>query len=333
MALEIGIIGLKGHQSVALQGIAQRDDCRLAAVCDDEPEALDRVAEFNAADPHTRTFSDYGAMLDEVDMDVVVEAGVDNVRADIIQACARRGIHVLAEKPLAFDLDQLQRVRRAVDEAGIDLSMLLTMRYDPIYLGIKQAIEDGALGTVCLATMQKSYRLGKRPEWQRSSETFSGIIPFIGIHALDLIWYTSGLHFTAGSGFQGNVGHPEIRDMEDSCCLALELSKGASAAVRMDYCRPEAAPTHGDDRLRLAGNEGVIEALHCGETVTLIDADGQSDVQLPEPVDQFSNFIDSIYSDQKCLAPAPDCFYMTDVVLRLKEAVRSRTLADLPTPK
>lgn len=333
MALQVGIIGLKGHQSVALQGIVARDDCRLAAVCDDNPEALDAVAEWKAADEDTRTFTDYGAMLDEVDLDIVVEAEVDNIRADIIQTCARRGIHVLAEKPLAFDLNQLERVHSAVDDAGIDLSMLLTMRYDPIYLGIKEVVEDGALGTICLATMQKSYRLGDRPEWQRSSETFSGIIPFIGIHALDLIWYTSGLHFTAGSGFQGNIGHPEIRDMEDSSCLAVELSNGASAAVRLDYCRPEAAPTHGDDRLRLAGNQGVIEALHCGESVTLIDADGQRDVALPGAVDQFSNFVDSIYADEKCLAPASDCFYMTEVVLRLKEAVQSRTIANLPAPR
>lgn len=333
MTLQAGIIGLKGHYSVATQDIAAREDCQLAAVCDDSPEALDGVAEWNAADGDTRTFTDYGTMLDEVDLDVVVEAGVDNIRGDIIQSCARRGIHVLAEKPLAFDLPRLQRVRKTVDEAGIGLSMLLTMRYDPIYLGMKGVIEEGALGTVCQATMQKSYRLGDRPEWQRSSETFSGIIPFIGIHALDLIWYTSGLHFTAGSGFQGNIGHPEIRDMEDSCCVAVELSNGAPAAVRLDYCRPEAAPTHGDDRLRLAGNEGVIEALHCGDSVTLMDARGERDIELPDGLDQFSNFVDSIYGDEKCLAPTEDCFYMTEVVLRLREAVTSRTVADLPAPE
>ncbi|MFO7948409.1 MAG: Gfo/Idh/MocA family oxidoreductase [Armatimonadota bacterium] len=329
--IKVGIIGLKGHQSVAIAGINKREDCRLAAVCDDDEKMLAAVSEWAAADEDTRTFTDYGAMLDEVELDFVVEAGTDNLRGDIIRSCARRGIHVLAEKPLAFTLQELEHVRAAVENGGIDISMLLTMRYDPIYLGIKQVVESGALGTVCLATMQKSYRLGNRPQWQRSSETFSGIIPFIGIHALDLIWYTSGLHFTAGAGFQGNIGHPEIRDMEDSCCLAVEMSNGASAAVRMDYCRPEAAPTHGDDRLRLAGNQAVVEALHCGESVTLIDENGENDVELPEGVDQFSDFVDSI-GDGECLAPAEDCFYMTEVVLRLKEAVQSGTVASLPQP-
>ena len=333
MSLQVGIIGLKGHQGVALGGIAGREDCRLAAVCDDDESKLAEVAQWAAADKNTLTFPDPQQMLEEVELDVVVEAGTDNLREQIIIACAERGIHLLAEKPLAFTLDELGQVRAAVDSSGARLSMLLTMRYEPAYLAIKQAVADGVLGRMCLATMQKSYRLGQRPDWQKSKETFGGIIPFIGIHALDLIWYTSGRHFVSGAGYQGNIGHPEIGDMEDSACLALQLDNGASAAVRLDYCRPEAAPTHGDDRLRLAGSEGVIEALGCGETVTVITQDeSPRELDLPAPVDQWDNFIDSIYGDAECLAPAADCFYITEVVLWLKEAARQEAVVQLPAP-
>jgi len=333
MILQVGLIGLKGHQGIALGAIARREDCRLAAVCDDDESKLSEVAQWPAADENALTFIDPQQMLEEVALDVVVEAGTDDLRGQIIMACAERGIHVLAEKPLAFTLDELGQVRAAVASSGSRLSMLLTMRYEPAYLAIKQAVADGVLGKMCLATVQKSYRLGQRPEWQKSKETFSGIIPFIGIHALDLIRYTSGRHFVSGAGYQGNIGHPEIGDMEDSACLALQLDNGASAAVRLDYCRPEAALTHGDDRLRLAGSEGVIEALGCGETVTLITRDeGPRQLELPAPVDQWDNFIASIHGDEECLAPASDCFYITEVVLRLKEAAEKGAVVQLRSP-
>jgi predicted dehydrogenase len=327
------MIGLKGHQGVCAGGIAGRDDCRLVAVCDDNPEALDGVAGWPASDDETRTFTDLETMFAETDLDIVCEAGTDNLRGGIIMKCAERGIHVITEKPLAFTLDELAQVREAVDAMNITLSMLLTMRYDPIYVAMKQVVDGGALGQVCLATMQKSYRLGNRPEWQRSRETFSGIIPFIGIHALDLIYYTSGEYFVSGSAFAANTGHPELRDMEDNACMALQLSGGGSAAVRLDYCRPAAAPTHGDDRLRLAGVDAVLEAMHCGEVMTFIDKEaGQSEVApADDVVNQWDDFIGYVEGGE-CIAPAQDCFYMTEVVLRLREAAATGTLAQLPSP-
>jgi hypothetical protein len=35
------------------------------------------------------------------------------------------------------------------------------------------------------------------------------------------------------------------------------MANGGVAMLHMDYCRPETAQTHGDDRLRLAGTKGA----------------------------------------------------------------------------
>ncbi len=333
MSMRVGLIGLKGHFSVCTEAMGQRSDCKLVAVCDHDAEKLAGVSEWSCADAETRTYSDFHQMLDEVEPDVVCEAGVDSARGAVISACAERGIHVLAEKPLAFTLEELDAVRSAVEAGGIALSMMMTMRYEPAYPAIKEALAEGAIGEVCQASMQKSYRLGQRPEWQKTARTFSGIIPFIGIHALDLIWYTSGRHFVSGTGYAGNTGHPEIRDMADNACLALRLDNGGSAAVRLDYCRPAAAPTHGDDRLRLAGSAGVIEATGCGERVTLVTEDrGPRELDLLAAVDQWDDFVSSIHGEQECLVPAADSFYLTELVLRLKEAARQGTVIQLPAP-
>ena len=318
--MKVGLIGLKGHQGTIVEALREAD-CRLVAVCDDDEEALAGVATWPAAEAGTRTYTDFREMLEREDLDIVGEAGTDNLRATVIQACAERGLHVLAEKPLCYSLEELDRLREAVDRAGIKLSMLLTMRFEPAYRVMREQVAAGVIGEVCQAAMQKSYRLGNRPAWQRSSRTFSGIIPFIGIHALDLIRWTSGREFTGAMAFQGNTGHPEVGDLEDNACLALRLDNGGSAAVRLDYCRPAAAPTHGDDRLRIAGSKGVIESLACGTQVTLI-ANEQGPRELPLPVGphQFVNFVRSVRGEEQSEVLAEDCFRMTEVVLRIRDA-------------
>jgi predicted dehydrogenase len=327
--MKVAFIGLKGHQGVAL-GQIKEAGCTLAGVCDDHDASLAAVAKWPAATPETRVFTDFRLLLDTAKPDIVVEAGTDNQRAAIIAACAERGIHVLAEKPLAFTIEELDELQNAVKAHGIHLSMLLTMRFEGAYRLVREQVAAGAVGTVCQASMQKSYRLGNRPEWQRSKDTFSGIIPFIGIHALDLIRWTSGREFNAAMAFQGNTGHPELGDMEDNACVALKLDNGGSAAVRLDYCRPAAAPTHGDDRLRIAGTDGVIESLDCGSRVNLITATGKPrELALPPAGRQFVNFVRSIENREACAVPAADCFRMTEVVLKIRDAARQGAAVSL----
>ena len=330
MALNVGLIGLKGHQGTILNGIPAIPEARLAAVCEDDAAKLEGVPGWSAADAHTRRFTDPIRMLEEVALDIVGVCGTDSERAPMILAAAERGVNVIAEKPLAKELDELAEVRAAVAEAGIALTMLLTMRYEPAYRTMHRLIAKGAVGEVCLATMQKSYRLGDRPQWQRDKATFSGIIPFIGIHALDLIRWTTGREFVEGYGYCANTAHPDLRDMEDNASVVLRLDNGGSASARLDYCRPAAAPTHGDDRLRVAGDLGVIESMQQGEKVVLITRDeGLRDLQLDERKDQFVDFVTSLGGESPCEVPAEDCFRMTEVCLKLRDTAGSGRAADL----
>jgi predicted dehydrogenase len=327
--MNVGFIGLKGHQGVVVSALKEAG-CRVVAVCDDDKAKLAGVSKWPTASAETKVYTDFHVMLESERLDVVVEAGTDNVRGSVIKECAARRVHVLAEKPLAFDLEELREVRKAVESSGIHLSMLLTMRFEPAYRLVREQIAAGAIGKVCQAAMQKSYKLGNRPEWQRSKTTFSGIIPFIGIHALDLIRWTTGCEFTSAMAYQGNTGHPDIRDMEDNACVALKLDNGGSAAVRLDYCRPPAAPTHGDDRLRVAGSKGVIETSEAGKKVTLVtETEGPRELPLPEPGKQFLNFVRATEGKEKCEVPAEDCFRITEVVLKIREAAMRGEVAKL----
>lgn len=324
MALKVAILGLKGHQGVAVQGISQLPDAELVAVSDSDPALLSGVSSWKCATERTRTYVDWRELLEKEEVDVLCEAGVDSERSQIVVAAAAKGVHCLTEKPLANSLPELGDIRTALRTGGIHLSMLLTMRFEPAYRLVREVISSGAIGDVCMATSQKSYRLGNRPEWQRSSKTFSGILPFIGIHALDLIRWCGGQEYTEVYAACGNTGHPELGDMEDQGQILAKLAAGGTATARLDFCRPAAAPTHGDDALRFAGNKGVIEATACGTRVVLITQEqGPKELEIPAaPGNQFVNFVESIRGDAACDVPAEDCLRMTEVVLKARASAR-----------
>lgn len=324
MSLRVAIAGLKGHYGVALQGLEQLPEARLVAASDDDPQKLAGVPKYQRADENTRVYADWREMLDKEQIDILVENGVDSERHQVVLSAADRKIHCLTEKPLANSLPDLADIRRALRRSGIHLSMLLTMRFEPQYRLLRSVIESGEIGEVCLAAAQKSYRLGVRPEWQKQKATYSGIIPFIGIHALDLIRWCTGREFTEVYACCANVGHPEMGEFEDEGHVVAKLDNGASASARLDYCRPAAAPTHGDDRLRVAGSKGVVESLWCGKQVTLITQDqAPRELELPAVGEnQFVNFVRSIRGECACDVPAEDCLRMTEVVLKARASAR-----------
>jgi len=122
--------------------------------------------------------------------------------------------------------------------------------------------------------------------------------------------------------YGSNVGHPDMGDLEDNACIIARLDNGASAAFRLDYCRPAAAPTHGDDRLRIAGNRGVIEARD-GTVTTITHGEGPRDLPLPAPVNFFADFLQAIRTNSDPFIPFADCVRITEVVLRARESAET----------
>jgi len=321
MVYRVGILGLKGHQGVVLNSIPKIDDVVLSAVADDSEEALMRIKKHPAVTSDTKFYRNISELLEEEKIDIACVSGTDGERSHVLLECMNRGIHVLSEKPLTMTLDELSMVKEAYNSSGVVLSMLLTMRFSPSYRKTREVVTSGIIGEVCLANAQKSYKLGDRPEWQKSHKTFSSTLAFIGIHSVDLIRWCTGREFTEVTAYQSNVGHPEAHDMEDNAVMILKMDNGGSACVHLDYCRPIKAATHGDDLLRIAGNQGVIETFEQGSRVRLITHERETEeLTLDEPVDEFLNFVNAIKGLEKCEVPAEDCFRVTEIVLKARES-------------
>ena len=256
--VRLALIGMQGHVGEILTPLKDLPDVELVAISDPDPKATAALARRQNM-PSLRQYTDYRRLLDQEKLEMVGICGTNSVRTPAILAAAQRKLHIVAEKPLAIEKADLERIKKAVDHNGVRLTMLLPMRFSRIYRGMKQIVDSGQIGQVAQMGAQKSYKLGDRPEWMRKRSSFGGTIPYIGVHMVDLMRFTSGREIVETIAFQSRVGYPELGDMENTTATLFRLDNGGTAALRMDYLRPETAPTHGDDRPRLAGTEGVLE--------------------------------------------------------------------------
>lgn len=316
--IRVGIIGLEGHYSDITGAAKAFPNLQVTAMADHRPEVLRRAAAQRAFAKAT-AWPDYREMLSAEKLDLVGVCGENGGRAAVIQACAKRGLPIIAEKPIALSLSELAAVRRVVLREGVRLTMLLTMRFVPHYQAMRDLVNRGEIGEVISIGAQKSYKLGTRPAWMKTRKSYGGTIPYIGIHMVDLMRWISGREFKEAGAYHGTVAAPDLREMENTAGMIFRLDNGGTASLRLDYLRPESAPTHGDDRLRLAGTRGVVEYQE-KEGLTLI-SEGRPPAQikaLPEVKSLSADFLESLYSGTEHLLSLADIFRVSEIVLKTR---------------
>lgn len=260
--MNIAIIGGAGHYPFALEALAMRPGLQLCAVApaerDEDISGLIAACRERGLAPQIH--ADARALLDaHPEIELAAVNPWFSRAADVSIACLKRGIHVFSEKPLATAPDRLDELERVWRASGCALGGMFNLRYCGWFKTVRRAIAEGKIGTVRQIQGRKSYKLGNRPEFYRHRETFGGIIPWVGIHALDWATQLGGAcaSVSALTNADYNRGHG---DMEMTSAVLMALQNGVIATVTADFLRPDGAPRHDDDRLRVTGTAGTLYA-------------------------------------------------------------------------
>jgi predicted dehydrogenase len=331
-ALRLGLIGSTGHWHTYAPALANFPGLMLIAVAASGPEettgAFDHAPGLTL---DTRRYDDARKMLDTERLDVV-QVSSRNDRIPVwSRVCLERGLPVMAEKPLAMDLPTLEGLFQAARKTNAAFVPMHTMRAVPALAAVQQAVHAGAIGEPLMSFSQKTYKWGKtRPDFYRDRKTFPGVAPWIGIHAFDWLYWILGDVFTDVQGREGTTAHPDFPACGSQAAFVLSMRNGGVASVTLDYLRPEAAPTHGDERLRIAGTRGVIETTLNERKVTLI-TEGNAPLTLPlkPQSDIFTQFARSLRGDAPApLAPNEAC-RITEIAIKAQQAADTKAVVSL----
>jgi predicted dehydrogenase len=315
--IRLAILGLEGHIDDILGPLPQLPDVELVAVSDADPAQLKKVVR-----PGVKQYSNHLELLDKEKLDVVGICGSNAERKALILACTQRKLNIVSEKPLALNAKDFDEVRRAVASSGIHLSMIISMRFLPEFQALHNAVASGQIGEVVQVTAQKSYKLGSRPAWMKHAASYGGTIPYIGIHLVDLMRFTTGRDLIHLASHETRLGHPELGEMENTAVSIYRLDNGGNGSFHLDYCRPETAATHGDDRLRIAGTKGIVEYQELVGVTLMTDRQGPRKIDpLPPAKSFFTDYLESVYNGKPSGLPLADIYRANEIVLeaRLKE--------------
>lgn len=259
--MKLAMIGVRGHNGYILGTLDQLPEVEVAGVCsgcDDDISPL--VTRLNDDGHHPKVFDDYCRMLDEVQPDLVTVAGPMELHATMCVAAIERGMHVFCEKPIALTLDELEAIEQAhAKHPHLRVWAMTGMRFDGEYMAAYDVIRSGRIGQVRMIDARKSYKLGQRPDYYKSRETYGGTIPWIGSHVIDLIHAMAQSSVSCVYATHTREGNRDHGDLEMAAHCQFVMTNGILANCSLDFLRPAAAPTHGDNRMRIVGSAGVIE--------------------------------------------------------------------------
>lgn len=145
MSIKLGLIGAgrigKVHAQVIAHAIPEAELVAVADYVEDAAAALART--YNV--PFVS--ADHRDVIHHDEVEAVVIASSTDTHAPFIIEAARAGKPIFCEKPIAADLAAIDEALQAVEEADVKLQIGFNRRFDPSFQRIKQAIEDGTIGT------------------------------------------------------------------------------------------------------------------------------------------------------------------------------------------
>jgi len=228
---KLAIIGCGGIGTYHLNHFLDYSDIELAGFCDLVPERAERFA---ARAGQGRAFTDFRAMYDAVNPDMVFICVPPYCHGDIEFETIRRGIPMFIEKPVALDMDLAYRIRDDIQQTRLITAVGLQCRYAGIVDDTRRFVDSHRVVFVDMV------RMGGVPgvEWWRDKKRSGGQVVEQTIHNIDMVRYMIGepveVYSMAARGFVADVINYDTDDVSTTSvrfeCGALgSLSTGCYA--------------------------------------------------------------------------------------------------------
>jgi predicted dehydrogenase len=258
-----GIVGAGNISETHARAVKSLPGVQVAAITGGNlARANDLARQFGGV-----AYGDMQEFLAHSPMDLVIIGSPSGLHAEQGIAAARRGLHVLVEKPIDVNLARADALISCCDEARVKLGVIFQDRTKPDLKMLKQLIGSGAIGKPSLVSAQvKWYRPPEYYSKSRWRGTWAldggGALMNQGIHTVDLLLWLIGdvtrVYARAVTAFH------QI-EAEDTVVATLEFASGALGTLEATTA---AFPGY-DRRLEVTGSKGTITVER--DKVTSVD--------------------------------------------------------------
>src|SRR5437016_128272 len=270
--IHIGIVGGGNISETHARAAREIEGVVIAAIHGRNQEKSARLGQLYGG----RVYEDFESFLEHRPMTMVAIGSPSGLHSEQGIAAARRGLHVLVEKPIDINTARADALIAECERAGVKLGVFFQDRVAPDLVRLKELIDTGRLGKPILASA--------RVKWYRPPEYYSesrwrgtraldggGALINQGVHTIDLLLWLMGDVTRVQSKAITALHKIEV---EDTLAAALEFSNGAIGTLEATTSVYPGYPR----RLELTGSEGTI----------IVEDDRIVSADLRDPLDDFT---------------------------------------------
>jgi len=255
LKIKWGVIGAGGiaMRRTIPELVGMSSEAELVSVMDIDADRAKAVAEkFNV--PHYCTTEEE---LLKQDLAAVYIATPQNMHCKQVVQAAEAGKHILCEKPIAVDIEEVGKMEAAVKKAGVKFMLGFCMRNNVYNKKARELVQSGALGQVVMGRAQLTCWYPPIPgAWRQDiSISHGGSLIDMGTHCLDLLEWIIGSKIVEVAGFQDLMTHEYPTKIEDASTIIVRFANGAHGFVDNYFNLPDAAA---QNSLEIHGTKGSI---------------------------------------------------------------------------
>ena len=182
--LRLAVIGVGRMGANHVRVLSEMEEVRLAAVCDANREAAEKVARRYLV---PAAYVDIQEATSQERLDGVVIATPTAEHLKTAQICLSRKLPALIEKPLASTPEQCETILQTAAQNAVQVLTGHIERFNPVVVQLKQFLDQDFLGKIFYI---ETVRSGPFPKRLYGSK--DGVVIDLAVHDLDLVHYLFG---------------------------------------------------------------------------------------------------------------------------------------------
>ena len=190
--IKLAIIGAGRMGITHYSIINSHPDVEIESVADTSKLVLTLMKKYLAVN----TFKDYNELFEKAIPDAVLVCTPPNLHYQIIEKCAKLGIHVFAEKPFTSKFEAACKLNKLFSETNLVNQVGYVNRFNDVFCKTKELLEDRLIGKIIRFKSEMfSCTIVKSDEgsgWRTSRESGGGAVFEMASHAIDLVNFIVG---------------------------------------------------------------------------------------------------------------------------------------------
>ena len=271
MTVRWGIAGTGGIASSFVEALASVPDAEVVAVASRTQATADAFA---GAKGIGRAHGSYEAMAGNGDVDIVYVATPHHRHHSDTLLYLASGKHVLCEKPMALNAEQVAEMADAARAADRFLMEAIWSRFLPSYRILRSVLDEGRIGEVLHVEASFGFRMAVDPAHRLFDLNIGGgALLDLGIYPVHLAHFVLGVPTAVSAS--SRIGETGI---DEDTVVTMQFDGGALAVARC------AVRTNLPSTATVIGTDGTIELpmyMHAPSWVDIVTASGTDRIDAP----------------------------------------------------